>query len=368
MSTETEKTHRVTDAVNQLGWDVITELCAAGAPPSRVAVSPLSIAFALAMFAGGADETKRDEICSKLRLSNCDDMKEVYGDILRLLKATSDFIPLQAVNALFAESTAGILPSYSEYLNHFGAHVHANLPQLAAYVGPMNEAISQQTTGMIPNLLSHESLTKSHIVVVNAMVYKAPWLAEFDPNNTTKEFFFTYGVTTEVNMMYRHGVRMLIAQRRNYTAVRLPYSCGTHSRWSFIAYLPHLGTSVDDIIPPIRECAIPKWTETPMRTLGIPRFKMQTTEGIMPVLGQLGYPLLGSFPNIGERYTMVDQVIHNVTIIVDEKGTNAATGTAAAMAWTMLEDVPNLVFNRPFAFSIMEDDLKMAVFSGVFLG
>ncbi|KAL2847775.1 Serpin domain-containing protein [Aspergillus pseudoustus] len=366
MSTRTRQTRAVINKINQLGWNVVSRLCANnnnGVPPDGAAVSALSITTALAMLAGGATGTHRDELCSSLGLQQPDEITTVLPNVLETLN--SDAIRFKSANALFTTSDTEVYPEYIEYLQQLDAHIDSGFTTLADGVDQINGWIEKGTDGLIRNMLSRDSLALAHMVLVNALVFKAKWENAFEPEYTISDHPFH--TTKKVDMMFRHQEYVLVHEREEYTAVRLPYVSTTpSSEWSFVAYLPSEGKSVQDIIPHIHQYDAGSFTRTKLAKLGLPKFNLQTNDSIKPILEELGYPLSGNFSAMGTGANLVEQIIHSVTIILDEEGTEAAAATAVMMARGRPRPLPSIVFDRPFAFSIVAEDLGIALFTGVF--
>jgi serpin B len=90
----------------------------------------------------------------------------------------------------------------------------------------------------------------------------------------------------------------------------------------------------------------------------MPRFKFKSDPGLMAALMALGMrnvfdPSMADLSGIdGTRSLYVSNVIHQATIAVDEKGTEASAATAviidttSAMLHTLVVDVPFLFFIR----------------------
>ncbi|KAL2844839.1 hypothetical protein BJY01DRAFT_248002 [Aspergillus pseudoustus] len=115
-------------------------------------------------------------------------------------------------------------------------------------------------------LVAPHNLALSHIVLINALVFKARWETSFDPKDTVTDLVFD--TTKQVQMMFRHRDSVLVSAKGDYTAVRLPS---------------------------IRRYDKDNFHKFKVGKFGLPKFNLQTKDSIKPILQDLGYPLSGNF-------------------------------------------------------------------------
>lgn len=357
------------ETINQLGWNLAIHLIDKGSSSASIAISPLSITIALSMLAGGADEAKCRKLCEKLGLDEPDELIPAFSTIQYALTSTLDTgRQFTTANALFADNSTAVVPSYAEYLRHFGAHLDCSFVHLQDGTDLINGWISEQTNGLIPSMLSRQILTQANMVLINALVFKATWQKKFDRKNTIKDFPFhtSNHRTSPVEMMFFHREEVLISKNSAYTAVRLPYASGAQSQWSFMACLPSEGTSPLDTLRTICRDGIPRqFVPTKLLQFGLPKFNLHLQEGIAQWLQDLGYPISGTFPRISDSF-FVQHIIHSVAILLDENGTEAASATAVVLKRARPTNLPSVVFDRPFVFLIVAEDIDLVLFTGVF--
>jgi serine protease inhibitor len=104
---------------------------------------------------------------------------------------------------------------------------------------------------------------------------------------------------------------------------------------------------------------------TKLLQFGLPKFNLHAQAGIAQTLLGLGYPISGKFPGISDDF-MVQHIIHSVAILLDENGTEAAAATAVVLTRARPAHLPSVVFNRPFVFSVVAEDMDLILFNGVF--
>ena len=139
------------------------------------------------MLAGGADQAKCRQLCEKLGLKEPDELISVFSNIQAALTSALDtgrqFI---SANAMFADTSTEVVPTYIEYLRQFDAHLDCSFTRLQYGTDLINGWISQQTNGLIPSKLSRQILSQANMVLINALVFKAAWQNRFDRKNTIK--------------------------------------------------------------------------------------------------------------------------------------------------------------------------------------
>jgi serpin B len=364
-----EKTPSVVDTINQLGWNLAIQICDKESLSAGIAISPLSITIALGMLAGGADEAKCRQLCEKLGLEEPDKVISELSTIQAALTTALDTgRQFTTANAMFADNSSEVVPTYIEYLKQFDAHLDCSFTRLEDGTNLINGWISQQTNGLIPSMLSRQTLSQANMVLINALVFKATWQKKFDRKNTIKDFpFHTSDHRTDpVEMMFFHREEVLISKDSAYTAIRLPYASNAGSQWSFIAYLPSDGCSPLQILRTICRDGTPRqFVQTKLLQFGLPKFNLRTQEDIAQKLKDLGYPISGTFPRISHSF-MVQRIIHSVAILLDENGTEAAAATAVVLKRSLPTHLPSVVFDRPFVFSIVAEDVDLVLFTGIF--
>lgn len=363
----------IVHAVNRLGQEMLSKVCDDGLT-TDAAISPLSILIALTMLAGGANEQDHEELCRKLGVENLATLSKMVLRIQNsLVCATEKGRLFRSANALFALKSEELFPEYISYLDQFDAHLDSSFASLADGTDRINGWISRQTNGMIPQMLSRNELGQSTFALINTLLFKATWLEKFNPGDTEKEYpFHTFSSQVQhVEMMFQHRKEVLLRETSEYSAVCLPYISIPKSRWSFIAYLPHEGKSVQNTVQTIgqqkkKTLTTQDFHQTKVRRLGLPKMNLCVRYELQNALESLGY-LAGGYPNISKHFE-VQKLLHSVAIILDENGTKAAAATVVLGGRGRPVQLPEVIFDRPFVFSIVAEDMDLVLFMGVFNG
>jgi serpin B len=252
--------------------------------------------------------------------------------------------------------------------------------------GDINRWVADATKDRIKELLGQGTVTPdTRLVLVNAIYLKAPWAFPFDPGRTKDGSFTTAdGKAVTVPMMSAavpDGPAQFLpyAAGDGWQAVDLPYSTpvgGTS---------PGIGPLVMTLILPSDMAAFeksltPDKLETIFASLEpsrvqvtMPKFGIDTQASLGDVLKGLGMPTAfdpsaADFSGITTQQRLfISAVIHQATIDVDEKGTEAAAATAVAMATAGLTSQPALIQMRvdhPFLFALRDTETGAILFLG----
>lgn len=159
-------------------------------------------------------------------------------------------------------------------------------------------------------------------------------------------------------MVIRKPATVLSARGQGYTVACLPYRTQSPSSPSmyFTGYLPDPRNTVKNVLARLPDGHGPL-RETRYSRFGLPRFEIETSLSLFPLLDQLGYPVREDSSRMGgPGPNLVSEVVHKTKITVDEKGTRAAAATAIVMSrGGGGATPPDLIFDRPFVFSITDD-------------
>jgi serine protease inhibitor len=323
--------------------------------------SPYSVAAALGVAADGAAGVTRDEIAAALTAA---------GDLGALGKALLAAASLDdlgdggiaVANTLWADATLPVSAAYAAAVRAWpggGARTADFRHAPDAARGEINADVERTTHGLITDLLAPEHITRdTRAVLVNALWLKVGWLGEFDPRRTRPARFHSPGGAAEVPTMHRQS--------------RLPYATG--NGWTRVG-LPADGGLRADVLLPDGDLAAAEAALTPAAladlleggsrevALSLPRFRVESTAGLVPGLAALGVrtvftgaadlsPITG-----GAEPLKVDKAVHRAVLTVDETGLEGAAATALMMTRTarMVPERPVEVrVDRPFLILVRD--------------
>ncbi|GAA0964524.1 serpin family protein [Actinocorallia libanotica] len=324
-------------------------------PKANVVFSPSSLAGGLGMAALGAEGETAAEMAGLLGWPK---------DPLGGLKARSDALRglpgVRTSDQVWADEgwKAG-----QGYLDRVATAYGAGVKLLPLETDPegsrkaVNDAISDDTEGMIKDLIPAGALDGVGWVLTDAIHLKADWAQEFEPEKTATGAFGTAaGGRTDVKFMNGTG-DFGYARHGGWTGVRLPYTGG---RLGMLALLPD-GDG--------REC--PKLAAETVEAFGsgasgtrlelsLPKVDLSTGEEVGPLLQSLGMATAFSeradFTGISPNAGSVSAVRHAAKLRMDEKGTEAAAATSVEIEVKSAapEELPRVAFDRPYLLLLQD--------------
>ena len=335
-------------------------------------VSPLSVTFALALAANGADGDTLTQFETVLAGgATLDELNaacaQLTGDYHNLDGSTECTI----ANSLWKDCDGGIYEDFvSRCKGGYGAQVYEASLSDARIVGDVNRWVSKHTNKLIPRIIEEPFQENTALLLVNALYLKNKFAAPFDPLNTReREFHHADGSTSREDFLARGHTDMLYLQGQNAQGVVLPYDDG---RLGFFALLPDLYPDApsfgdwldalhgDDLVP-----LIDGRTETQFLAFAMPKFQVDWKGDLTAILPEMGldrafvageadFSRMGSNP---EGY-YISKVVHATRLEVNEKGTEAAAATVVAAngSGAAPENGVTLILDRPFLYGIVDLD------------
>jgi serpin B len=344
------------------------------AQDGNLALSPYSVAVALAMAANGAAGSTAEEMAQVLGLDVADlELTAYNGGIGALTLAVEGLagswerqgddpavIALDSANALFGDRATTWRAAYLDTLAaSYGAGMNAvdwaGDPEAGR--AAVNAWTADRTHDRIPEILGEGSVDElTRLVLVNALYFKAPWQTPFEDFATASlPFHVDGGAPVDVPTMRNTLMGASYAEGDGYTAVRMPYYGGTLAMTVVVpddlaafeesVERGDLASVIGNVSPQAVSLSLPKWTFRSSSALG-------------QVLADLGMPT--AFGDDADFSAMTDEsdglrittVAHEAWIAVDEAGTEAAAATAIAVGGTSMPETVSVVVDRPFLFVI----------------
>ena len=357
---------------------------AIAAQAGNLVFSPSSISIALAMTYAGAVGTTASEIATALHYALPPERLHPAFDALDLALASrgqgmqgADGGPmrLHVVNSVWAERTYTFK---SDYLDVLGTNYGAGI-NLVDFVGAFESArltintwVEDQTEQKIKDLLPQGSLDSStRLVLANAVYFNAAWKQPFDASDT-RDGSFTLLDNSQVTTKFMGMTlaRLPAMQGTNFTAVSLPYQ---DDRLSLLVVVPSSGTfaAFESSLDPTALNTIVAGLTSQQAVLSLPRFKVETSTDMAPVLQSLGMNAAFVFGQAdfsgmdGTQNLYISKVLHKAFIDVAEKGTEAAAATAVVVTAGLAMPVGiNVSADRPFLYFLRDQPTGAILFMG----
>jgi serpin B len=349
--------------------------------PGNLAFSPASLQIALAMTWAGARGRTAEQMATALSVPQ--DPSAVHRALgLQVRRWSEPGDPLRMHQRVFVEQTFSPRPDFVGLVQeHYAAEIRpenfATQPQRAE--ANVNEWVHAVTEGLISPILPPNSIDPDVLLVlVNAALFKAPWLFGFDPKATSdRDFHLGGGQQVAVPTMNRvlrarHG-QDVVPGVPGVDAVDLDYA---GERFSLLVLVPPSGqlkTLERALRPATIRQAVAALTPRQI-ALALPRFTVSQTEPLrmkepLRRLGMLDafLPMRADLSGMGgpPGKLFVDNVYHRARIQVDEEGTVAAAASAVVVTTKSAAPRPLVVeVNRPFLFFLRDLESGAVAFAG----
>jgi serine protease inhibitor len=346
----------------------------------NLAISPYSIAVALAMTANGAAGQTQQQMLDVLHIDSLATYNAGTAALMQALESLAGQVPLSngttgqidlaVADQLFGDRSTDFGRAFLTVLaKEYGAGVRTVDFQNAGEQGRalINHWTAGQTHDRIPEILPAGVLDPStRLVLVNALYFKAPWEKPFEKQETRQRtFHLSDGSPVEVPMMHQMAATASYLAGPHWRGARLPYAGGTSA---MTLALPDPGHEADTLAALMEDGAL-TGDGQPGLDLQMPRWTFRSPTDLVSPLKRLG--MTRAFDDGADFTTMsaaplyIHDVLHQAFIAVDEDGTEAAAATAVVMdESSAILARQTLVLDRPFLFVIHDTAHGTPLFVG----
>ena len=341
--------------------------------------SPASISNAISMLEAGAHGETLRQIDATLRFSlgktRVQDAFNALDQMLAAPRHAADGekrtpLKLEQTDAVWGQRGHGFERGFLDLLAHdygaglrladFAKHAEAERLKINAYVA---NATHEKIKELFPKGII-DGLTR--MVLVNAITFKGDWVTPFDPNSQPASFTRLDGSTVQAPLM-TNGEASCALRATNYDAVEIPYIGGA----SMIVIAPNAGefATVEHQFGTAMFSALDRAPQSIHYAVSMPKFNFASQFSLNGTLAAMGVSdafnanradLSGIGGKPGDLY--VKDVVHQATIKVDEKGTEAAAATGDVVELSDLP--PTITIDHPFLFAIRDDKTGAILFTG----
>jgi serpin B len=355
----------------RLGMTLFALLCEQEPAAPAMLLSPLSVSGALALVLAGATPGDQSEHeLSKLLGSQHGPVAELTQSLLAA-GAGRGGVSLQVANSVWSKGS--IKPSFLELVR--GVH-RADASSLPSTYAPINDWVASKTDGKITQILSGAPDTLVVAVLVNAVLFKGSWAAQFDPKQTRPGHFHASAEASPLDAHFMHRKAKMyaaasVAGLGGSAAVRLDYG-EDGGPFCALLVLPAspgseaLAHAVEGLSSTGMKSVLESLTQQET-SVALPRFRAETEPiSLVPVLRRSGlnWVFEGGFGRMSDDADVhLSEVVHKVVIEVNEEGTVAAAATAAVVR-TRSMPPPHLQlrFDRPFVMAVVHVPTGLPLF------
>ena len=341
-------------------------------------ISPLSVLYALAMTANGADGETLAQMEQVLGM-DVDNLNSYMLAYLDLLPETKDY-KMSLANSIWFKDDPDFIVEQSflqTNADYYGAGAYkAAFDECTR--NDINNWVKEHTDGMIPEILD-EIPDEAIMYLVNALAFDAKWADEYEEHQIrVGRFTMEDGTRQDVDMMHSE----------EYTYLEDDLATGfikyyKDRKYAFVAMLPDEGVTVSQYVDSLTGEHLRELLNNPQDVTvfaSIPKFETEYDIEMSEVLQEMGmtdafdwqvadFSKLGTY-NVDGMNICINRVLHKTFISVTEQGTRAGAATAVEMvAEGAMEIVEfkEVVLDRPFVYMLIDCETNLPFFIGTMM-
>ena len=341
-------------------------------------ISPLSVLYALAMTANGADGETLAQM-EKVLGMDVDNLNSYMLAYLDLLPESKDY-KMSLANSIWFKDDPDFIVEQS-FLQTNADYYGAGAYKVAFDEGTRNDInnwVKEHTDGMIPEIID-EIPDEAIMYLVNALAFDAKWADEYEEHQIREgRFTMEDGTRQDVDMMHSEEYTYL----EDYLATGF-IKYYKDRRYAFVAMLPNEGVTVSQYVDSLTGEHLRDLLNNPQDVTvfaSIPKFETEYGIEMSEVLQEMGmtdafdwrvadFSKLGTY-NVDGMNICINRVLHKTFISVTEQGTRAGAATAVEMvAEGAMEIVEfkEVVLNRPFVYMLIDCETNLPFFIGTMM-
>ena len=357
---------------NPVVTDFAVRLLQAGnAEGENTLLSPLSVLYALAMTANGAEGETRTQMEQVLGMP----VEEFNLYLYSYMQSQNGSLKL--ANSIWFNADQRFTAN-REFLqinaDYFGASLYkASFDNRT--LKDINTWVEQNTDGMIPEILD-EIPEEAVMYLINALVFEAKW-QEVYTKHLIKDGSFTKEDGTEQNVEFMRSVESWYLEDDYATGVWKYYE---GRDYAFVALLPKEGITVSEYIATLNGDGLQQLlagrTRATVET-SLPKFETEFSADLAQVLAGMGMPDAfdekeADFSRLGSSTAgdiFISRVLHKTFITVGEQGTKAGASTVVEMgdSGAMIVDFKRVHLDRPFVYMLVDAENNIPFFIGTMM-
>ncbi len=341
-------------------------------------ISPLSVLYALAMTANGADGETLEQMEQVLGMDT-ENLNGYMRAYLDLLPEAKDY-KLSLANSIWFKDDPNFAVEQSflqTNADYYGAGAYKAAFDEATK-NDINNWVKEHTDGMIPEILD-EIPDEAVMYLVNALAFDAEWEKVYEEFQIRDGSFTTEaGVQQDVDMM--HSEEHAYLEDDMATGFIKYYK---DRKYAFAALLPNEGVSVSEYVSGLSGAHLQELLSDPQDVTvfaSMPKFETEYDIEMSEVLQEMGmtdafgwmtadFSRLGTY-NVDGMNICINRVLHKTFISVSERGTRAGAATAVEMtAEGAMEivDFKEVVLDRPFVYMLIDCETNLPFFIGTMM-
>ncbi|MCA2682740.1 MAG: serpin family protein [Microcystis sp. M038S2] len=371
----------IVQANNRFSFKIFSELFQQQ-PNQNIAISPTSLAIALAMTYNGASGKTQQAMSKTLELEgiSLEEVNQANAALKDSWRNLDPEVQLSIANSLWIRQGMSFNLDFLQRVREaYAAQIDTLDFKDPSVPSLINKWVRQNTNGKIDVIVDTLD-PDSAVLIFNAIYFKGKWKIPF-PKDQSQDlpFHLLNGTQKQHPMMSSRKDDYPYYENDLFQSVSLPYGNG---RLSMYVFLPKLGISLEDFHRQLNSKTWEQWmTHFKLKegVIQLPRFKFDYEITLNDTLKALGMGVAfdrnladfsGMIAAAVEPYTnkfSIDQVKQKIFIEVNEEGTEAAAVTGVMTLYSLNLDTFHMVVDRPFFFAIRDNQTGTILFMGSIL-
>jgi len=322
--------------------------------------SPLSLYYALALAASGAEGETADELLALLGMPDQASLSEQCGNLYRRLYIDNNIGKLQINNSLWMDNEIVWKDDFiRNAAENFYAYSFSEDFSDAKTAQLMAEWVSEKTNGTLKPEIKIDP--EQILSIINTIYFYDQWINEFDKSKTEEDVFYLSDEST-ISCDFMNSISFTGFSKGNgFTRSSL----GLKNRGSMVFILPDEGRSPQELLSTpekLKEAFDGGEEGYGEVTWQIPKFNFGTSLELIDILQQLGVNAAfkeedADFSGITDNVAFISKIRQETHIAIDEKGVEASSYTQIDYCGAgMPGDKADMILNRPFIFGIAAYD------------
>ena len=341
-------------------------------------ISPLSVLYALAMTANGANGETLTQMQQVLGMDS-DDLNCYMLAYMDLLPEAEKY-KMSLANSIWFKDDPNF--SVNESFLQTNADYYGSSIYKAAFDegtrNDINNWVKEHTDEMIPEILD-EIPDEAIMYLVNALAFEAQWDDVYD------EFQVRDGIFTKEDGT-KQDVEMMHADEYKYLSDDLATGFIKYyegRKYAFAALLPNEGVTVQQYVDSLTGSHLQKMLADPEEIqvfTCIPKFESEYDIEMSEVLQEMGmtdafdwniadFSKLGTY-NVDGMNICINRVLHKTFISVTEQGTKAGAATAVEMVAegaAEIQEYREVILDRSFVYILIDCETNLPFFIGTMM-
>lgn len=345
---------RFLKAVNDFSYATSSKLLADHSGNTNY--SPLSLYYALALAAVGAEGETADELHSLLGVSDSDELSEQGGNLYRQLYSDNKIGKLKIANSLWMDDK---ITWNLDYVKNAAENFYASSYSVDLADTKTSKAMAQWVSEHTNGTLSPEFETNSEQIlsILNTVYFYDQWMDKFDKSKNEEDTFYLSDGTT-VSGEFMNGAYGSAGFTKGEGFIRAGLGLKNSGRMVFI--LPDEGVSLKTLLSSpeqlrsVFEGGEDRYGEVVWQ---IPKFSFDSKFDLASAIKDLGvhtaFEQDANFSGMTNETAFISNIRQETHIAIDENGVEASAFTEMGYAGSAPpEGRADMILNRPFLYGI----------------